>query len=98
VRTHLALQALLGCALQGGSRRDIVRECARLRTGQGAYADSVEELTPVGLDWISAVPLAITAIFLSLVPARAKQLAKSGFGAHLLDAHSIRIIEDENFA
>ena len=27
VRTHLAMQALLGCASRGGTRRDIVREC-----------------------------------------------------------------------
>jgi predicted ATP-grasp superfamily ATP-dependent carboligase len=98
VRTHLAMQALLGCALRGGTRRDIFRECVHLLTRQGAYADSVEELTPVGLDWISAVPLAMTVFFLSLAPSLAKRLAKTGFGAHLLDAHSIRLIEDERFA
>jgi predicted ATP-grasp superfamily ATP-dependent carboligase len=98
MQTHLAMQALLGCALRGGTRRDIFRECALLLTHRGAYADSVEELTPVGLDWISAVPLAMTAILLSLAPALAKRLAKGGFGAHLIDAHSIRLIEDESFA
>jgi predicted ATP-grasp superfamily ATP-dependent carboligase len=98
VRTHLAMQTLLGCALRGGTRRDIFRECAHLLTRQGAYADSVEELTPVRLDWISALPLAMTAVLLGLAPALAKRLAKGGFGAHLLDAHSIRLIEDENFA
>jgi predicted ATP-grasp superfamily ATP-dependent carboligase len=98
VRTHLAMQALLGCALRGGTRRDIWRECVHLVTGRGAYADSVEELTPVGLDWVSAVPLAMAAILLSLAPSLARRLAKRGFGAHLIDARSIRLIEDENFA
>src|SRR6202166_1967626 len=56
VRTHLAMQALLGCASRGGTRRDIVRECRRLKIGGGPYADSAEELTPARLDWISAVP------------------------------------------
>jgi hypothetical protein len=97
VRTHLAMQALLGCALRGGARRDILRECAHLLTRRGAYADSVEELTPVRLDWMSAVPLAMTAIFLSVAPSLAKPLAKRGWGAHLLDAHSIRLIDDEDF-
>jgi predicted ATP-grasp superfamily ATP-dependent carboligase len=98
VRTHLAMQALLGCALRGGSRRDIFRECAHLLTRRGAYAGSVEELTPVRLDWMSAVPLAMTAILLGVAPSLAKPLAQGGWGAHLLDAHSIRLIDDENFA
>jgi predicted ATP-grasp superfamily ATP-dependent carboligase len=97
VRTHLAMQALLGCALRGGTRRDILRECVQLATRRGGYADSVEELTPVGLDWISAVPLAMTAIILSLAPSLAQRLEKRGFGAHLIDARSIRHIEDDNF-
>lgn len=97
LRTHLAMQALLGCALRGGTRRDIVRECARLLTRRGAYAGSVEELTPLRLDWISAVPLAMTAILLVASPSLAKRLATGGWGAHLLDADSIRLIEDERF-
>jgi predicted ATP-grasp superfamily ATP-dependent carboligase len=98
VRTHLAMQALLGCALRGGRRLDILRECSQLLTRGGAYADSIEELTPVRLDWISAVPLAMTAILLLVAPSLAKPLAKGGWGAHLLDTRSIRVIEDENFA
>src|SRR6202171_5861120 len=56
VRNPLSMQALLGCAARGGTRRDIVRECWRLLTGSGPYADSAEELTPVRLGWISGVP------------------------------------------
>ena len=52
VLTHLAMQALLGCAARGGTRRDVVRECRRLFAASGPYAGSSEELTPVrsGLD------------------------------------------------
>ena len=91
------MQALLGCASRGGSRRDILRECWHLLTGGGPYADSTEELTPVRLDWISAVPLAMTAIFLLVAPKLAVRLARGGWGAHLLDLGSIRLIESENF-
>ena len=98
VRTHLAMQALLACALRGGTRRDILRECGHLLTRRGIYADSVEELTPVRYDWVSAVPLAMTAIFLVVAPGLANSLAKRGWGAHLLDARSIAHIEDGNFA
>jgi predicted ATP-grasp superfamily ATP-dependent carboligase len=98
VHTHQAMQVLLGCALRGGRRRDIFRECFRLLMRREAYADSVEELTPARLDWISAVPLALTAILLGVAPSLAQPLAKLGWGAHLLDAHSIRLIDEENFA
>jgi predicted ATP-grasp superfamily ATP-dependent carboligase len=97
VRTHLAMQVLLGCASRGGTRRDLVRECWRLFVGSGPYADSAEELTPVRLDWFSAVPLVMTAIFLLAVPKRAATLARGGWGAHLLDPRSIRLIESEDF-
>jgi predicted ATP-grasp superfamily ATP-dependent carboligase len=97
VRTHLAMQALLGCGSRDGTRRDILRECWRLLRGDGAYAGSSEELTPVRLDWISAVPLALTAMLLLASPKFAIKLARGGFGAHLLDLNSIRMIESENF-
>jgi predicted ATP-grasp superfamily ATP-dependent carboligase len=98
VRTHLAMQALLGCASRGGSRRDLVRECWRLLMGSTPYAESTEELTPVRLDWLSAVPLAMTAIALLVAPRLSSTLARKGWGAHLLDIASIRRIESEDFA
>jgi predicted ATP-grasp superfamily ATP-dependent carboligase len=97
VRTHLAMQALLGCASRGGTRRDVIRECWRLLTGAGPYADSTEELTPVRLDWLSAVPLAMTAALLLIAPKLAGPLARQGWGAHLLDVGTIRLIEGEDF-
>ncbi len=93
VRTHLAMQALLGCAARGGTRRDLIRECCNLATGSGPYAGSTEELTPLRQDWISAVPLAMIAMLLLAAPARGVALARGGWGAHLLDIASIRMIE-----
>jgi predicted ATP-grasp superfamily ATP-dependent carboligase len=97
MRTHLAMQALLGCALRGGARGDILRECWRLAIGGGPYAESAEELTPLRLDWISAVPLAMTAMLLLVAPKLAVTLRRFGWGAHLLDLRSIRLIENEDF-
>jgi predicted ATP-grasp superfamily ATP-dependent carboligase len=97
VLTHLAMQALLGCGARGGTRRDIARECLRLCAASGPYAGSTEELTPVQADWISAVPLAMTAALLLASPKSAVKLARGGFGAHLLDVRSIRTIEGEGF-
>lgn len=98
VLTHLAMQALLGIASRGGTRREVIHECAQLATASGPYAGSSEELTPVGLDWISAVPLAMTVGFLLASPAFATKLARGGFGAHLLELKTIRAIEGEGFA
>ena len=98
VRTHLAMQALLGCASRGGTRGDLIRECGQLWAGSGPYAGSTEELTPVDMDWLSAVPLAMTAGLLLASPTSANKLARGGFGAHLLDVGSIHAIEAEGFA
>ncbi len=97
VLTHLAMQALLGCGSRDGTRRDIWRECWRLLRRSGPYAGSSEELTPVRLDWMSAVPLAMTVVFLLASPKFAVKLARGGFGAHLLDLGGIRMIEGDDF-
>jgi predicted ATP-grasp superfamily ATP-dependent carboligase len=97
VRTHLAMQVLLGSAARGGTRREIFRECIRVAARRRSYADSVEELTPVRRDCISAVPLAMTALALLANPKLAGTLSKKGWGAHLLGIKSIRLIESENF-
>ena len=98
VRTHLAMQVLLGCAARDGTRRAIFRECVRVVARRGPYAGSIEELTPVRHDWISAVPLAMTALALLANPRLAGTLSKKGWGAHLLGDESIRLIESENFS
>jgi predicted ATP-grasp superfamily ATP-dependent carboligase len=97
VRTHLAMQVLLGCALRHGKRRKILRELWHVLTGGGAYAGSVEELTPVNRDWISAVPLVMVAISLLLAPQLAVTLATRGWGAHLLNPDSVSLIERADF-
>jgi len=92
VRTHLAIQALLGCALAGGSRREILRECWRLLTHRGLYAGSLEELTPAHIDWPSALPATATAAMLLMNPSAAHRLPER-FGPHLLTPRSIRAIQ-----
>jgi hypothetical protein len=69
-----------------------------LTTASGPYAESCEELTPVRLDWLSAVPVLMTAAFLLASPTSAIKLARGGFGAHLLDLKSIRTIGSEEFS
>jgi predicted ATP-grasp superfamily ATP-dependent carboligase len=98
VRTHLAMQALLGCAARVGTRRDVFRECMRLAAKSGPYAESMEEMTPVRRDWIGVVPVLTIAISLLVKPQLATTLSKKGWGAHLLGIKSIHLIESENFS
>jgi hypothetical protein len=93
VRTHLALQALLGCAAQDESRMSLLRECWNLLGKHGRYAGSREELSPVALDWISFVPPTIAAFWLLATPAAAHYLPRKGWGPQLLTPQSIRMIE-----
>lgn len=95
IRTHLSMQALLGAADRGASRRDILAECWRLLGRQGPYANSAEELTPVRRDWMSAVPAVTTALLLLTNPRWAGGLAKRGWGDHLLTLKTSRIIRSE---
>jgi predicted ATP-grasp superfamily ATP-dependent carboligase len=95
VRTHQAMQALLGRALSDGTRRDILRECRDLLFRRNAYADSAEELTPVRSDWLSAVPLGMTALSLLSTPRLAQTLVTRGWGEHLLGPQSIARIQAE---
>jgi hypothetical protein len=95
VRTRLSLQALLGAALRHNSRFEIVREIVRFMTATGEYSGSVEELTPVTLDWMSALPCAATGLAVLVYPKTSHILPSRGWGAGLLTPESIRIIRDE---
>ena len=70
VLTHLSMQALLGLASRGGSRRDIFREFWASDRPAGPYAGSSEELTPLSHDRLGAVPLGMTMALLLASPSR----------------------------
>jgi predicted ATP-grasp superfamily ATP-dependent carboligase len=94
VRTHMALQALIGGAARDGSRLGVLRECWRLLTKGGPYAGSVEELTPVRTDWLSFIPPTATALWLMATPAAAHYLPSKGWGSHLLTPQTISTIRN----
>ncbi|MDQ8732452.1 hypothetical protein [Bradyrhizobium sp. LHD-71] len=96
VRSHLALQALLGCALRTGSRLELARECGRLAMKRGIYQGSREELTPLRADWLSVVPTLFAAAWLLIRPEAASTMARAGWGEHLLNPETIRQIEGWN--
>lgn len=93
-RTHMALQAMLGRALRGGSRLDLLGECRRLVSHSGMYAGSHEELTPFWWDWPSVAPTIFAALWLLANPNAAHTMVEKGWGAHLLNVDSIRVIRE----
>ena len=93
VRTHSAIQVLLGSAMRDQRRSSLLRECWLLLTNRGAYRASREELTPVRWDWLSVIPLIVAALWLLVRPAAAYDLPKKGWGPHLLNPESIRRFE-----
>jgi hypothetical protein len=94
VRTHLAIQAMFGCALQEAGRWRIVRECWRLLLKRSSFAGSREELTPVRFDWLSSIPAIVTALWLLADPRAAHYLPRKGWGSHLLNPESVRRIRN----
>jgi hypothetical protein len=94
VRTHIAMQALLGCAGEKPSRWRLLGECWRLLFKQGPYSRSREELTPVRSDWASVVPALVTALWLLVDLKAAHYLPRRGWGSHLLNSASVRKIRD----
>ncbi len=93
VRTHLALQALLGCAAREESRVRLLHECWHLFARRGPYQASREELTPVAIDWMSFVPTTVAALWLLATPKAAHYLPRKGWGPQLLTPESIRMIQ-----
>jgi predicted ATP-grasp superfamily ATP-dependent carboligase len=92
VRSHIGLQAMFGVAIRSRSRIGVAQEIWRLFRQSGVYRGSREELTPVRLDWLSVLPLAVAALILTLFPGVARTLLRRGWGAGLLTAASVRAI------
>lgn len=93
VRTHMAIQGLMGCAVRGRSRSALITEAWRLLRGSDMYRGSKEELTPIGLDPLSLIPVAYVALRLLVAPSSAGALARRTGQSHQLNRAAMRIID-----
>ncbi len=94
VRTHQLLVSVLGAAQHTGSRRAIAREIGIALAGRGAYAGSVEELTPRAGDPRAVVPLATAALATLAHPPSWRMFAGGAVSAYALTpAAWSRIVE-----
>jgi hypothetical protein len=94
VKTHMALQVLLGYAQRRNSRVVLLRECWRLLRKTPPYDNSAEELTPFRTDPPSCVVVIGVLLLLLVAPRRVANIlsAKSG-AAHQLTPHVIEYVK-----
>jgi hypothetical protein len=96
IRTHQLLVAVLGAAQRSAQRRAILRDVLQAASGRGAYAKSVEELTPVRGDPRTAIPLiGATAVTLAR-PAAWRWFSHGAVDAYALTPRSWRSIANAN--
>lgn len=68
MRTHQALMAILGAALNERSRGAVLREAIAAFTAKGPYTGSHEELTPLSGDPLAAIPVAMALVMTLIHP------------------------------
>jgi hypothetical protein len=92
VRSHQLLIAALGAAQRTGKRRLILRELLAAVTHRGIYTNSVEELTPISGDPLSAIPLIAAAAATLATPAAWRWFSSSAVEAYALTPMAWRTI------
>jgi carbamoylphosphate synthase large subunit len=92
IRSHSLMAILLGVADHGGSRRMLLRTIVQDIRGRGIFAGSKEDLTPIGIDPPSLIPLGVVSGQLLLRPRAAHRIATGAVNAYSLNASSIKTI------
>lgn len=84
VRTHQSLLAVAGAAHRPATRRAVAREAALALTHRGAYASSVEELTPFRGDPRGTWPTALATAACLVAPAAHRWFVSGATSAYAL--------------
>ena len=92
IRSHSLMALLLGVADHGGSRRKLLHTVFQDIRGQGIFAGSKEDLTPVQIDPPSLIPLIAVSGQLLLRPQSAHHIATGAVNAYSLNAKTIDTI------
>src|SRR5262249_9747638 len=93
VKTHAVLTALLGKAAGGASRPELLHELMRCWRGGGPDAESQDELTCPGDDWLSLLPAVFLTSRLLIRPAVAKRVIRATVANYALDEAAVERIE-----
>lgn len=92
VRTHLLLMALLTMGARG--RGAVLRELMLAACGRSLYGDGIEELLPLRVDPIGAIPLGIVLTRVLGNPASARELSARTVASYSLGVDGMRRILD----
>jgi predicted ATP-grasp superfamily ATP-dependent carboligase len=95
LKSHNAIQAVLGAAGRRRSRLDVLREMGRVVLKKGIYRDSREGMTPVWQDAPSLLPLAVVLTGLLLDPRSEQQLTLKTIANYSLGAAIPRLLTME---
>ncbi len=96
-RSHMLLMALLEIGTRRRSRVALLREVGQALRGRGRYSGSHEELLPITMDPVSALPLSYLLSRLLIRPGSASLLATQTVEAYALSSQAVRqILAAEN--
>ncbi|MGI9455841.1 MAG: hypothetical protein ACR2NU_04725, partial [Aeoliella sp.] len=93
MKTQSFFMILLSMAYRGASRWELVREFAQFRFHRGMYAGSQDELTRLGDDYLSVLPLWWIALQLIASPGRAKKIVAKTIEDYSLPESSTKAID-----
>lgn len=94
VLTRLGLMGLLDVARRRGSRIEIMREAGAILRGSRRYRSAIEELTPLGTDWPSAIPLAAVALGLLFSPKSGRRFSRATVSAYSLTPIAVQRVQN----
>lgn len=96
IRSHILLAVLLGTAIRGRSRFDLLYEVIQALFKRGTYADSREEWARVREDAPSLIPLLIVFMQLLLNPRAGVRIASQAISNYALTEETARLILNWN--
>jgi predicted ATP-grasp superfamily ATP-dependent carboligase len=92
VRSHSLMALLLGVADHGASRREVLYTLGEDLRGQGIFARSREDLTPIRIDPLSMIPLGVVTGQLLFNPRAAHHITTDAVNAYSLTAATVETI------
>lgn len=94
--TRLGMMGLMEAAARRGRRRDVIREAVLMIAGRGRYKDTVEELTPLRMDPLSAVPLTAVVVRLLLSTKSSARMTGDTVRNYCLTSETIKRLQEWN--
>ncbi len=96
VVTRLGMMGLMEAAARRGRRRDVLWEAALMIAGRGRYQGTVEELTPLRMDPLSAIPLTAVIVRLLLSTKASARMTGDTVRNYCLTSEAIKRLQEWN--